>query len=70
MRLEGNSNQFEILFWGKISLQCEVTSLSAQHDFGCSETHFGANFTSIKWTEVKFQTTVSFPCQQKMTAVK
>ena len=67
MRLEGNSNQFEILLWGKISLQCEVTSLSA---LAFSETHFGANFTSIKWTEVKFQTTVSFPCQQKMTAVK
>ena len=29
------------------------------HDFGRNETHFGANFTSVK-----FQTAVSFPCKQ------
>ena len=26
--------------------------------------HFGANFTSVKLTKVKFQITVSFPCKQ------
>ena len=34
------------------------------HDFRQSETHFGANFTSVNLTEVKFQTAVSFPCTQ------
>ena len=34
------------------------------HDFEHSETHFSANFTLVKLTEVKFQTTVSFPCKQ------
>ena len=29
MRLEVNSNQFEISLWGKISLRCELTSLPA-----------------------------------------
>ena len=29
IRLEVNSNQFEISFWGKISLRYEVTLLSA-----------------------------------------
>ena len=48
----------------KISLLCEVTSLQRLHDFGRSETHFGANFTSVNLTEVKFQTTVNFPCKQ------
>ena len=62
MRPEVNSNRFEISLWGKISLPCEVTSLS--DDFGCSETHFSANFTSVKLTKVKFQTAVTFPCKQ------
>ena len=29
MRPKVNSNRFEISLWGKISLRCEVTSLSA-----------------------------------------
>ena len=32
------------------------------HDFRRGETHFGANFTSVNLTEVKFQTAVNFPC--------
>ena len=55
-----NSNWFELR--GKISLPCEVTSYyQRSHNFGRSETHFGANFTSVNLTEVKFQTAVSFP---------
>ena len=64
MRPEANSNRFEISLRGNISLWCEVTLLSAFTWLGRSETHFGANFTSVKLTEVKFQTTVSFPCKQ------
>ena len=60
MRPEVNSNRFEISLGGKISLGCEVTSFQRSHDFGRSETHFGANFL----TEVRFQTAVSFPCKQ------
>ena len=62
MRPEVNSNRFELR--DKISLLCEVTSYQRSHDFGRSETHFGANFTSAKLTEVKLQTAVSFPCKQ------
>ena len=51
MRPEVNSNRFEISLRGKISVRCEGT-------------HFGANFTSVKVTEVKFQTAVSFQCKQ------
>ena len=63
MRPEVNSNRFEISLRAKISLRCEVTYHQRSHDFGRSETHFGANFTSVKLTEVKFQT-ASFPCKQ------
>ena len=43
----------------------EVNSNGFEISFrGKMETHFGANFTSVKLTEVKFQITVSFPCKQ------
>ena len=64
MRPEVNSNRFEISLWGKISLRCEELHYQRSHDFGRSGTHFGANFTSVKLTEVKCQTAVSFPCKQ------
>ena len=60
---EVNSNRFEISLRDRISLRCEVTSLSVSHAFGWSEIHFGANFTSVKLTKVRFQTAVSFPCK-------
>ena len=63
MRPEVNSNRFEISRQGKISLRCKTTSLLA-FTGGRSDTHFGANFTSVSLTEVKFQTAVSFPCKQ------
>ena len=66
MRPEMNSNRFEISLRGEISGRCKVTS----HDFKRIETHFGANFTLVYLTEVKFQTAVSFPCKQQMHAVK
>ena len=47
MRPEVNSNRFEISIRGKISLRCEVTSV--KFHFGRSETHFGANFTSVNF---------------------
>ena len=50
MRPEVNSNRFEISLWGKISVWCEVTSLW----LGRSETHFGANFPSVKLTLIKW----------------
>ena len=34
------------------------------HDLGRGETHLRANFTSVKLTEVKFQTAASFSCRQ------
>ena len=61
MRSEVNTNRFEISLRGKILLRCKVTSLSAFTD---SETDFGANFTSVNLTEVKFQSAVSFPRKQ------
>ena len=64
MRPEVNSNRFEISLRDKISRRCEVTSLLAFTWLRRSETHFGANFTSVKLTEVKFQTVVIFPCKQ------
>ena len=50
-RPEVNSNRFEISLWGKISLRCEVTSLSA------------FTWLRTKWNSprYKFQTAVSFP---------
>ena len=70
MRPEVNSNRFEISLRGEISLQSKVTLLSAFSDFRRSETHFGAIFTLVNLTEMKFQTAVSFPCKQQMPAVK
>ena len=67
MRSEVNSNQFEISLRGKILLRCKVISLLAFTD---NETDFGANFTSVNLTEVKFQSAVSFPRKQWMPAVK
>ena len=59
-----NSNRCEISVGGKISLWCKVTSLLCSHEFRQSETHFGANFTAVNLTEVKFKTAVSFPCKK------
>ena len=59
---EVNTNRFEISLRDQISLRCEVTSLS--RFTWRSETHFDANFTSVKLTEFQFQTAVSFPCKQ------
>ena len=38
------------------------------YNFERSETQFGANFTLVDLTEVKFQTTVSFPCKHQSWA--
>ena len=52
MRPKVNSNRLEI-------------SLREKIDFGRSETHFGANVTSVKMTEVKFQTAGVFHVNSK-----
>ena len=58
MRPEVNLNRFGI------SICVRQIHYQRSHNFGRSETHFDANFTSVNLTEVKFQTAVSFPCKQ------
>ena len=64
MRPKRNSNLFEISLRDKFHFGVRQLHYQRTHDFGWSETHFGANFTSVKLTEVKLQTAVSFPCKQ------
>ena len=64
MRPKVNSNRFEIDFGVKFHFGVRSLHYQCSYDFGRSETHFGKNFTSVKLTEVKFQTAVSFPCKQ------
>ena len=65
---EVNSNQIEISLWGKISLQCKVTSLLAFTQVQVKWNSLQCKFHFGQF-EVKFQTTVSFPCKQEMPAV-
>ena len=68
MRPEVNSNRFQISLRVKVSLRVKISQrllhYQRSHDLGRRETPFGANFTSVKLTEVKLQTEVSFPCKQ------
>ena len=61
MRPEVNSNRLEI----SLGIKNVIIHVHETH-----ETHFGANFTSVKLTEVKFQTAVNFPYKKWMLAVK
>ena len=64
MRPEVNSNRFEIYFGVKSHFGVRELHYQRSHDVGRSETYFGANFTSVKLTELKLQTALSFSCKQ------
>ena len=70
MRPEVNSHRFEISLRGKIHFGVRQLHYQRLHDFRRSESHFGANFSSVNLTEVKFQSAVSFPSKQYMPAAK
>ena len=65
-------NQTNLRFHFGVLFHFGERQLPYQHsyDFRQSETHFGANFTWANLTEVKFHTTVTFPCKQWMSALK
>ena len=68
----GRWTQTGLRFYFGVKFHFGVRKLHYQrsHDFTRSETHFGANFTLVNLTEVKFQTAMSFPCKQQMLAMK